>query len=417
MLKVESPILKVLVALAAIVIILAGVKVASEIAVPFLLSLFIAIICSPIIRFMTSRKVPHWLAITLLLLMILVVFFSVLSLINSTAREFTQSIPQYRLLLSERINALVLLAKKWNIPLDLSTERTMEYMDPSVIMNLVSSTLLSFSGVVTNVFVLFLVVIFMLSEAPFAKHKLALVFSSDVRDVHREEYYINRILQGVISYLGVKTLTSLLTGVCVYILLELTDVQYAILWATLSFLLNYIPNIGSIIAAVPIVVQALLLNGFPTGLGVAIGVGAVNMIVGNIIEPKMMGRTLGLSTLVVFLSLLFWGWLLGTVGMLLSVPLTMVLKIALEASPETVKYAILLGDVKDINREIIDAKQEAAERIKEQAEWEENAEQIAEAIATAKEEAKNEAIAGVIADAKAEIEAEIQAIAKATEQK
>lgn len=97
MLKVESPILKVLVALAAIVIILAGVKVASEIAVPFLLSLFIAIICSPIIRFMTSRKVPHWLAITLLLLMILVVFFSVLSLINSTAREFTQSIPQYRL--------------------------------------------------------------------------------------------------------------------------------------------------------------------------------------------------------------------------------------------------------------------------------------------------------------------------------
>lgn len=116
MLKVESPILKVLVALAAIVIILAGVKVASEIAVPFLLSLFIAIICSPIIRFMTSRKVPHWLAITLLLLMILVVFFSVLSLINSTAREFTQSIPQYRLLLSERINALVLLAKKWNIP-------------------------------------------------------------------------------------------------------------------------------------------------------------------------------------------------------------------------------------------------------------------------------------------------------------
>ncbi|EJS84289.1 hypothetical protein AAUPMC_20646, partial [Pasteurella multocida subsp. multocida str. Anand1_cattle] len=88
------------------------------------------------------------------------------------------------------------------------------------------------------------------------------------------------------------------------------------------FLLNYIPNIGSIIAAVPIVVQALLLNGFPTGLGVAIGVGAVNMIVGNIIEPKMMGRTLGLSTLVVFLSLLFWGWLLGTVGMLLSVPLT-----------------------------------------------------------------------------------------------
>jgi len=119
------------------------------------------------------------------------------------------------------------------------------------------------------------------------------------------------------------------------------------LWATLSFLLNYIPNIGSIIAAIPIIVQALLLNGFGIGFGVAIGVIAINMVVGNIIEPKMMGERLGLSTLVVFLSLLFWGWLLGTVGMLLSVPLTMALKIALESSPNTAKYACLLGDVED----------------------------------------------------------------------
>ena len=112
-------------------------------------------------------------------------------------------------------------------------------------------------------------------------------------------------------------------------------------------MLNYIPNIGSIIAAIPIIVQALLLNGFGIGFGVAVGVIAINMIVGNIIEPKMMGQRLGLSTLVVFLSLLFWGWLLGTVGMLLSVPLTMALKIALESSPNMAKYACLLGDVED----------------------------------------------------------------------
>ena len=90
--------------------------------------------------------------------------------------------------------------------------------------------------------------------------------------------------------------------------------------------------------------QALLLNGFVVGLEVIIGVIAINMIIGNVLEPRLMGKKLGLSTLVVFLSLLFWGWLLGTVGMLLSVPLTMALKIALEASPTTVKYALLLGD-------------------------------------------------------------------------
>ena len=179
------------------------------------------------------------------------------------------------------------------------------------------------------------------------KHKLALVLSDNEHDVVAEEHHIDRILDGVISYLGVKTVISLLTGVTTWILLDVAGVQYAILWATLSFLLNYIPNIGSIIAAVPIIVQALLLNGFGVGMGVTVGIIALNIVIGNIIEPKMMGKTLGLSTLVVFFSLLFWGWLLGTVGMLLSVPLTMAFKITLESSESTKKYAALLGDVND----------------------------------------------------------------------
>ena len=151
----------------------------------------------------------------------------------------------------------------------------------------------------------------------------------------------------MIRYLGVKTLISLLSGISTWILLDVLGVQYAILWGTLTFLLNYIPNIGSIIAAVPVIVQALLLNGFGVGMGVTVGIIALNIVIGNIIEPKMMGKTLGLSTLVVFFSLLFWGWLLGTVGMLLSVPLTMAFKITLESSESTKKNAALLGDVNE----------------------------------------------------------------------
>ena len=90
-----------------------------------------------------------------------------------------------------------------------------------------------------------------------------------------------------------------------------------------------------------------MLNGFGVGMGVTVGIIALNIVIGNIIEPKMMGKTLGLSTLVVFFSLLFWGWLLGTVGMLLSVPLTMAFKITLESSESTKKYAALLGDVNE----------------------------------------------------------------------
>lgn len=339
----QTSLTRVFVAMAAIVIILAGVKLAAEVVVPFLLSLFIAIICSPIIRFMTARKIPLWLAISLLFVLFAMLFFFLTGLINSTIREFTLSIPQYKILLSNRLDTLMQLAQRWDIPLVLSREQILELFDPSIIMNFVSKILLSFSGVVTNIFVLLLVVVFMLFEAPTAKHKLTVAFGGQAET----ENHLDRILQGVVSYLGVKTTVSLTTGVSVWILLESLNVQYAVLWATLSFLLNYIPNIGSIIAGVPIVVQALLLNGFPVGFGVMIGIVAINTLIGNVIEPRMMGKRLGLSTLIVFLSLLFWGWLLGTVGMLLSVPLTMALKIALESSPETIRYAGLLGEVSE----------------------------------------------------------------------
>lgn len=336
-------IVRILVGMAAIVIILAGVKLAAEIVIPFLLSLFIAITCSPIIKFMTDRKVPLWLAITLLFALFGVVSFFLIGLINSTVREFTASIPTYRVLLGQRMELILHYLDKWQIPV--SPDLISNNFDPSRIMSLVSNLLLSFSGVVTDTFVLLLVVVFMLFEAPTAKHRFAMVISQNKSQIQSTEMQLNRVLQGVIGYLGVKTVTSLMTGFCVWILLEMLGVQYAVLWGTLSFLLNYIPNIGSILASIPIIVQALLLNGFSVGFGVAIGVIGINMIIGNVLEPRMMGRTLGLSTLVVFLSLLFWGWILGTVGMLLSVPLTMALKIALESSPRTVRYALLLGDV------------------------------------------------------------------------
>lgn len=345
-----SSLTKAFVLMASMVIILAGVKAAAEIVVPFLLSLFIAIICSPLIKLMTERKIPLWLAITLLFVLFVVAFLFLAGLINSTVREFTASIPQYKLLLQERVLYWLQLANAYHIPISISRETVQEWLDPSLLMNFLSRLLLNFSGVITNLFVLLLVVIFMLFEAPSAKHRLALALSKN-GDVRRNEIHIERVLQGVISYLGVKTVVSLLTGLLVWLLLESLNVQYAVLWGTLSFLLNYIPNIGSILAGVPMVLQAWLLNSVPEAAGTTVGIIAINMVVGNVVEPKMMGKTLGLSTLVVFLSLLFWGWLLGTVGMLLSVPLTMAVKIALEASPTTARYAGLLGDIAEENRE------------------------------------------------------------------
>ncbi|HDZ3540602.1 TPA: AI-2E family transporter [Mannheimia haemolytica] len=341
---------KTLVAIASIIIILAGIKLSNEIVVPFLLSLFIAIICSPMIKFMTKRKVPLWLAITILLIVFILGFSFLAGIINNTLQEFTNAIPQYKIQLSSRIQVILELAHRWHIPLTLSQEEIMSKFDPSSIMNLVSKLLMGLSGALSNIFVIFLVVIFMLLEMPVAKYKLALALSPD-DDLSNEKEYINQVLEGVIGYLGVKTFVSLLTGGLVWILLEILGVEYAILWAILTFLLNYVPNIGSILAGIPIVIQALVLNGFSIGLGTLIGIVVINMVVGNALEPKLMGKKLGLSTLVVFLSLLFWGWLLGTVGMLLSVPLTMACKVTLESNKATQKYAVLFSDLEEVPKE------------------------------------------------------------------
>jgi len=120
-------------------------------------------------------------------------------------------------------------------------------------------------------------------------------------------------------------------------------VDYPLLWGLLAFLLNFVPNIGSIIAAIPAVIQVLVQLGFSAALVVAGGYLVINILIGTFIEPRYMGRGLGLSTLVVFLSLVFWGWVLGPVGMLLSVPLTITAKIALESHDGTRWVAIMLG--------------------------------------------------------------------------
>ena len=159
--------------------------------------------------------------------------------------------------------------------------------------------------------------------------------------------YLNKIGKNIRHYLTIKTVISLGTGVFITIWLLVIGVDYAILWGVIAFLLNYIPSIGSIIAAVPTVLLALVQLGPMGMLWTAIGYLAVNTIFGNVIEPKVMGEGLGLSTLVVFISLIVWGFILGSVGMFLSVPLTMTVKIMLEQKEKTSWIAMLLGTEKE----------------------------------------------------------------------
>ncbi|MBU0970311.1 MAG: AI-2E family transporter, partial [Proteobacteria bacterium] len=168
--------------------------------------------------------------------------------------------------------------------------------------------------------------------------------SSD-KDVDLDQY--SKISDGVNRYLGIKTLTSLATGVAIALWLAVQGVDYPVMWGVFAFLFNYIPNIGSIIAAVPAILLALVQLGAMPAAFAGLGFLIINTVVGNVIEPRIMGQGTGLSALVVFLSLAFWGWVLGPVGMLLSVPLTMAAKIALGGRESTHWLSVLLGSNKD----------------------------------------------------------------------
>ncbi|MBU1194347.1 MAG: AI-2E family transporter [Proteobacteria bacterium] len=335
-----------LVQFAAFVIIVAGIKAASVLVVPFLLASFLAIICAPSLFWMQKKGVPSLLGILILLLGVICAQVIVVTLVSSSVADFSQNLSFYQDRLKNlTYDSLKLLS---GLGINVETEKLVEILNPSRIMRLAANLLNGVGGVLTNTFFVFLTLVFILSEAAGFPDKLRIILND--QNSNLETY--SQITSGVNTYLGIKTLTSLCTGIIISIWLAVQGVDFPVMWGVFAFLLNYIPNIGSIIAAVPAVLLALIQLGPISAAIAAIGFLVVNILIGSVIEPKVMGDGTGLSVLVVFLSLAFWGWVLGPVGMLLSVPLTMAVKIALGKNESTKWLSILLGTNKEVSRSI-----------------------------------------------------------------
>lgn len=334
---IKSPTVKALFIMASVIIVLAGLKAASEIVVPFLLSGFIAIACSPVINWASRYHIPRWLSVTLVILIIVIFGFMLGGLVGQSMSDFRQNLPQYSQQLSSQFAWITAKLADLNIHIDTSLIR--EHLDPGMAMSMTTNILGGLGGVLSNVFLILLTIVFMLFEAESMPRRVHVALADPEMKLH----HIDRFIKSVNSYLVIKTLVSLGTGLLIGGWLWFLGVDHFLLWAVLAFLLNYIPNIGSIIAAIPAVLMAFVQFGFGVAGLVAGGFVFVNTVMGNMVEPRLMGRGLGLSTLVVFLSLIFWGWLLGSVGMLLSVPLTMIVKISLETRTETNWLAVLLS--------------------------------------------------------------------------
>lgn len=333
----DKPGLHMLQKLAALVIILAGIHAAVDILVPLLLAAFFAIVLNPLVTWFLRRGVSRPVAITIVVLVMLVVLSALLGVLVASINEFISMLPQYNKELTRKIYNLQEALPFLN--LHFSPERMIQRMDSERLMAFATTLMTGLSGAMASIGLLVITVIFMLFEVRHVPYKLRFALA-------RPQIHIaglHRALKGVSHYLALKTLISLWTGAIIWLGLVLLDVQFALMWGVLGFLLNYIPNIGSVISAIPPMIQALLFNDVYEFFLVGALFLTVHMVLGNLVEPRMMGHRLGMSTLVVFLSLLFWGWLLGPVGMLLSVPLTSVCKIWMETTKGGSKIAILLG--------------------------------------------------------------------------
>jgi len=340
---------RVLFVLAAFVVVVAGMRAADSLMVTFLLSGFFAIICAPPFLYMAKKGLPQWLSLILVVIFICLIQFLFISIITTSLNSFSNDLPVYQERLRVQIEGFLTLVEAWG--LNVPKEKLMQHFDPSTVFRLAVNTLGNLGGVLSNSFLIILTVIFMLFEGASLPAKLNHAFGES--STHMD--HIQRFLENVKQYMTIKVLISIATGAVIYLWLQVLGVEYPMLWGLIAFLLNFVPNIGSIIAAVPTTLLALIQLGPLHALLTALGYLVTNMVMGNVIEPRYMGRELGLSTLVVFLSLVFWGWVLGPVGMLLSVPLTMLLKIAFESSHETQWLAILMGPELTINKSEIPA--------------------------------------------------------------
>ena len=328
----------ILLKLATLMVILGAIKLSAEIVVPFLLALFFAIVLNPMVSWLMRRGVRRGLAIGLVTVAIIIVLGLLGLMIAGSAQEFSEVYPQLQAQAEQKLAVVQHLAGRFHI--NISAQSLAQRLDPNAIVDVATTMLGQFSGAMAQIILVVMTVIFMLFEVHHLPYKLryALV-NPQIRIAG-----LHKALKGVTHYLALKTLISLFTGVLVWLALLALGVKFALLWGVVAFVLNFIPNIGPVIAGVPPVLQALLLN-TPMDAGLVAGLFIViHMLLGNLLEPRVMGRGLGLSSLIVFLSLIFWGWLLGPIGMLLSVPLTSVCKILMETTPGGGRLAILLGN-------------------------------------------------------------------------
>jgi predicted PurR-regulated permease PerM len=325
--------------LAATIVVVAGLRAAAPVLLPVLIAVFLTVLIAPSVLWIERGGTRPGFAVAGAVVALVTTFFVFGALLTTSIRGFNEALPTYQEALGLHWEGLRALSGR--LPFDIVRGAAFDELEPAIVLGFMSTLVTGTLAALSNTVLVLLTVVFMLLEVAGVPRKLRMamddpqaslaVWAGAVREVQR--------------YLAIKTVASLLTGTLIGVWLWILGVDFPLMWGIVAFLLNYVPNVGSIVAAIPGILIAIVQPDLGAGTVVLVAAGyfAVNMAIGNLLEPQWMGRRLGISPLVVFLSLVFWGFVWGPVGMLLSVPLTMVVKIAFEQWDETHWLVVLLG--------------------------------------------------------------------------
>ena len=323
-----------------LIVILATIKFTAELFVPFLLALSLTIIINPLIAWFAKCKIPPWLTGLVLLMLLTVPMIILINYLTAEINDLLANIDSLKDQFTSVLKHITLWLNKFGVTQ--ADDAVQKVLQSSSLRSIAHSIITETGSQLSNFLMVLILVIYMLLEASSMQAKLRYVARENAELIDNLAELINRVQ----NYFVIKLQTSLITGVCIYLGLIFFGIKYAILWAVLAFVLNFVPIIGSIIAAIPPLFLALVSQSLSACLWLTGYFLVVELVIGNVIEPKMMSKGLGLSAFIVLLSLSFWGWILGPTGIILSVPLTMSLQTYFAHYTQTQWLAIMLGDNK-----------------------------------------------------------------------
>src|SRR5215212_7070285 len=327
--------LRVMLGLAATVIVFVGMRLAAPILDPILFAVVLALLFSPIYAWLRRRRVPTPLALVIMLVGLTLLFAAISGILGVSIARFSGDITSYTGKLNDQLDNIQSLTKS----LGVSKADLHKALSPSALTGAIGAVLSGVADFLSNLFLILIIVLFLLAEGPAMMSRLRASTGEDHPQVARLTVFGH----SVIRQLGLRAIVNLVTGAGVTVLLLVLRVDFPLMWGVLAFFLSFIPWIGLPLAVAPAVVLAFAEHGLTNALLVIAGVTVINMLAENALSPMLMGRGLSISPTVLFLGFIFWAWLLGGPGAFLAAPLTIFLILMLDTFPETRWLANVMG--------------------------------------------------------------------------